>query len=281
MAENSGAAEPSESGESAPNTVRSEQPPRCEAQPEQPQQQEIGNQTGIACRAPTFGSDGLSESQLLATGSSKASPEYLGVSSLTYFADEFNRSFLSDSKGILSAAADKIGYSGSIGFSITGELGMVPILIGLGPYANASGNVGFTSEGRFFIQAQLSLGVGIGTFYGAGPSFQGTRGVNPEVGFDGALSVQVVGNAGLGESGGFQFQIPDDVNWARGLSIPKLLPARFGLGRGAQIAIAPTFTGTATFPNWNDFVTGGGRLIQEAEVQLYQSSRMMEWFEDR
>lgn len=260
MAEDSDLAESDESGERSRSMVREDQP----------SQQEIGEQIGIGYRAPTF------EQHVL-----KASPDYLGVSSLTYFADEFNRNFLGDNHDVLSTVVNKIGYSGSVGYGLTAELGLWPKPgDGLGPFASASGNFGFTSEGRLFFQGQLALGLGFGSFIGAGPTIQGTKGANPAVGLDAAISLQLVGNMGKGESVGFQLQIPIDGNLNFATDMPKV-PLKNSWGYGEHIALSVNFSETVTFPRWDELLTAGGRLIYETEIQLYQWSRVMRSLEDR
>jgi len=80
-----------------------------ETQPDQKikESEEIGDQLGIAYRAPTCGLQNLTTMQFRATGTPEEAPGYLSVSEKSYFADNFSHS-LSSSETLLSTASQKI-----------------------------------------------------------------------------------------------------------------------------------------------------------------------------
>lgn len=229
---------------------------------------EIGDQTGIALRAPSFGDSALSHQ----------TREYLGVSALHYSTDEFNKLLLNDNANAITTAAGRYAVAIAYGLAGTVQIGLFPPIYGWGPYIGISLTGGMTSTGERFMQLQGSLGGGIGTFTSYGTTQPITFNGKLNKGWSSDNRFEI--NAGLVRSGSFSINRDKEVT----ITASPLLSPRLSLGTTLGLAAALVHSETMTWINpdvmlkesWNDFATSAGRQMHEIEIQLYEWSRMME-----
>ncbi|XYI40516.1 hypothetical protein DAMDJJ_20525 [Cupriavidus necator] len=231
---------------------------------------DIGDQTGVAFRLPSFGevSPGLTR-------------DYLGVSPLHYSSNDFNQRLIDNRGDATTNASDRYAVALTYGTSATAQVGLWPYpIIGLGPYYSSSLVVGYTSTGQRFVQTQRSWGIGFGTFFGAGSNQQITFHGKLEQGRSHDSRLEL--NGGLGSLSG---SISSNMSFEVAISASPLLSRSLTVSVGGEgLAIAAVYSTTYTEINpdaklkqgWDSAVTDIGRKINEIEIQLYRWSNAME-----
>jgi hypothetical protein len=229
---------------------------------------EIGDQTGISLRAPSFGDSALS----------KQAGDYLSVSALHYSTDAWNKLLLNDNANAITTATGRYAVAISYGFALAGQVGIIPPVYGWGPYLGGSLTAGMTSTGERFVQLQGSFGGGIGTFRSYGATESNTFNGKLNKGWSSDNRIEI--NAGLVRSGSFSINLEKEVT----VTASPLLAPRLSWGSTLGLAAAGVHSETITFINpdimlkqsWDEFTTSAGRQIYEIEIQLYEWSRLME-----
>lgn len=235
---------------------------RLEEMERQQLAQDIGAQMGLSFRAPVFGQDTLMGR---ARDYASASAQKNSV--------EFNKLTIGNSDDAISSAVKKqIGVGTSYSFNVSGQLGMIGPIIGLGPYGGVSISVGYTAAGDSFLQLQGSIGAGMGTFYSVGTSNSILGGGALTEGWSGEWRAEL--NAGLGPES-ITATLNRDLDWTANWS--QLLSPSLAKGQTEGLALAGVYGATYTVSNpdlrakkiWDEFSVSAGRDLNRVEIRIY------------